>query len=428
MGLARPDRNLDSPGFPAGRDAPLPQWLFRGESRPERPRFDSVVVRGNGVGALVCAARLARSPAFAGRVRVASPFPEASRRLINGCTLRARSLDYYAAALGTEPKTLVNGLFGSRREVAETWAQRFALAREEAPGRFTLSPLARWMGDDTPNPVHAYGLRNGHLVGYLAEQVAALGVPFDDDVPDSFAECARRAHGSQPLVVNGTHLPVADLPKPPAPERFVVASQHPMRRRPDAVLPAHSSLLGLHRRAGAFDAGVFYPFVDPLTEGADYYGIMYRIERPGAGFSKPDALAAMRHTVTGVADALGLDPVDADETRGEAMVPCLPWRDVPTSRPDWLDLHRTYSACTPIITGDGMARAGLAGWVASEAILAGDDPVPVTNRSLRLWRSTNRGFAWLMTHLTGVSERLLRRSPGMVSRAAAAPDMWAGIA
>jgi hypothetical protein len=387
-----------------------------------------VVVRGNGVGALVFAARLARSTAFAGRVRVASPFPVPNRRLINGCTVRTRSLDYYAAALGYEPQTLVDGLFGERREVAATWSQRFALAQEKAPGSFSLGPLTRWMGDDTPRPGLAFGLRNGHLVGYLAEQVAAMGVPFDDDAPETFAECVRRAHGSQPLVVNGTHLPVTDLPKPPAPERFVVASQHPMRRRPDAALPAHSSLVSLRRRAGAFDAGVFFPFVDPLTEGADYYGIFYRIERPGTGFSKPEALAAMRSTVEGVAEALGLDPVDVDETRGEAMVPCLPWRDVPTPRSDWFDLHRTYSACAPIITGDGMARAGLAGWVAAEAVLAGHDPVSVTNRSLLVWRRTNRGFAWLMTRLTGVSERLLRRSPGMLSRAAAVPDMWSSVA
>jgi hypothetical protein len=386
------------------------------------------VVRGNGVGALVCAARLARSGAFEGRVRVAAPFPVANRRLVNGCTLRARSLDYYAAALGTQPGSLVTGLFADRSEVAQTWGQRFAVAREGAPGRFTLGSLTRWMGDDTPNAVMAYGLRNGHLVGHLAEQVAAMGVPFDDDVPETFDECVQRAHGSRPLVVNGTHVPVTDLPAHPAPDRFVVASQHPMRRRSGATLPAHSSFVSLRRRAGAFDAGVFFPFVDPLSPGADYYGIFYRIERPGGGFAKPEALAAMRGTVEGVADALGLDPVDADETRGEAMVPCLPWRDVPTSRPDWLDLHRTYSACAPIITGDGMARAGLAGWVAAEAILAGEDPVSATNHSLSVWRRANRGFAFLMTRLTRFSEPLLRRAPGILRRAAGPPDMWTSVA
>jgi len=154
--------------FPAGRDAPLPAWLARANAEPERPRFDSVVVRGNGVGALVCAARLARSKTLEGRVRIAAPRPAESRRLINGCTLRARSLDYYAAALGLETEVLVQSLFGAQTGVAETWSQRFALAREEAPGRFSLGPIFQWMGNDSRQRILAYGVRNGHLVGRLA--------------------------------------------------------------------------------------------------------------------------------------------------------------------------------------------------------------------------------------------------------------------
>ena len=49
-----------SRGARAGRDAVLPEWL-RADARVEQARFDSAVVRGNGVSALVCAARLARS-------------------------------------------------------------------------------------------------------------------------------------------------------------------------------------------------------------------------------------------------------------------------------------------------------------------------------------------------------------------------------
>ena len=76
-----------------------------------------------------------------------------------------------------------------------------------------------------------------------------------------------------------------------------------------------------------------------------------------------------------------------------------------------------------------MARAGLAGWLAAEVILAGGDPVRDTNRGLRTWRATNRGFAWLMTQLSGIGAQLLRRAPGFVlGRAAAAPDMWASVA
>ena len=54
-----------------GRDAWLPRWLA-GAPTPGAARFDAAVVRGNGVSALTCAARLARSEAFAGRVVVAA--------------------------------------------------------------------------------------------------------------------------------------------------------------------------------------------------------------------------------------------------------------------------------------------------------------------------------------------------------------------
>jgi hypothetical protein len=413
---------------PAGRDAPLPAWLAGGEARPERPRFDSVVVRGNGIGALVCAARLARSDALRGRVHIAAPRPVESRRLVNGCTLRARSLDYFAAALGCDRDALLDELFGERRSAAEAHTQRAGMAFEEETGRFRLGRIGLFMGEAADGDVLAYGLRNGHLAGRLADRVAALGVRFDDDVPDTFEACRARADGDRTLVVNGSHLPVSDLPAAAAPDRFVVASQLTLRRRENGALPPDSSFVGMRRRAGALDTGVFYPFVDPLSPAADAYGIFYRVVWPGPDFRKADEISIMRRTVEGVADALGFDPVDADETRGEAMVPCLPWRDVPSSRPDWLDLHRTYSACTPIITGDGMTRAGLAGWVAAELILAGEDPVPATNLSLRRWRGTNRGFALAVTRLSRLTAAVVGHAPGRGLRfVGAAPDMWAGL-
>ena len=144
--------------------------------------------------------------------------------------------------------------------------------------------------------------------------------------------------------------------------------------------------------------------------------------------SNRNEIAIMRTAVEGVAAAMGFDPVDPEETRGEAMVPCLPWRDVPSLRADWLDLHRIYSSCTPIITGDGMTRAALAGWVAAELILAGEDPAPATNRSLHRWRQTNRGFALGMTRLARLTAALVGRAPGPTLRLLrVSPDMWSGV-
>jgi len=414
---------------PAGRDASLPGWLARGEVRPERPRFDSVVVRGNGVGALVCAARLARSKSLHGRVRIAAPRPTESRRLVNGCTLRARSIDYYAAALGSDRDELLDALYGTQRRAAETHAQCAGRVVETGPGRFELGRTGVFMDRTSQGGVLAYGIRNSHLTAFLADRVADLGAPFANEVPDTLEACRDHADGARVLVVNGSHLPVHDLPAPLAPERFVVASQLTLRRRENADWPAHQSFIAARTRRRALDVGVFYPFADPLTPAANHYGIFYRIVRPGPDFRKGDEMAAMRRTVEGVADAMGFDPVDAEDTRGEALVPCLPWNDVETLRPDWLDLHRIYSACTPIVTGDGMARAGLAGWAAAELILAGDDPGPATNASLHVWRRTNRGFALAMTRLARLTAALVGFAPGGTLRLVGAnPDMWASVA
>jgi len=413
---------------PAGRDAQLPGWLAQGELRPERPRFDSVVIRGCGIGALVCAARLSRSESLRGRVRIAGSPQTGSRRLVNGCTLRARTLDYCGAALGTERDDLLGELFGARREGTGTHAQRVGRVTEVAPGKFEIGRTGVFMDRAGQGGVLAYGLRNSHLATTLAARVAALGVSFSDSVPESLDACRSLANGSHPLVINGSHLPVSDLPAPPAPKRFVVASQLTLRRRADADWPEHHSFLAGRLRRGALDFGVFYPFADPLTPAADFYGIFFRIVRPGPTFQKTDEIAIMRTAVEGVAAAMGFDPVDPEETRGEAMVPCLPWRDVPSVRADWLDLHRIYSSCTPIITGDGMTRAALAGWVAAELILAGEDPAPATNRSLHRWRQTNRGFALGMTRLARLTAALVGRAPGPTLRLlGVSPDMWAGV-
>ncbi len=419
--------SISERAWPGGRDAALPAWLGAAGQGP--PRFDSVVVRGSGVGALTFAARAARSQALGGRVRIAGPRPRPDRRLVNGCTLRARSLDYLAAALGEDEGSLLEDLFGARRSQAETHVQHSTVARASGDG-LALGRIRPFMDAERDGGVLAYGLRNGHLVELLAGRVEALGVPFDGDEPDTLAACRARADGEKPLVVNGSHRPVTDLPAPERPTRFVVASQIPLRRRADAVLPEAGSLICLRRRAGAFDTGVFYPFLVPLTPEADLYGIFYRIVPPAeSAAARAEALGWMRRTVEGVADALGADLVDADETRGEAVVPCLPWDDVGTPRSDWLDLHRTYSACTPIITGDGMTRAALAGWLAAEAVLHGEDPVGPTNRSLHLWRGANRDFARGITRFTALTEPLFAHLPSALMRAIAArPDMWATVA
>jgi hypothetical protein len=385
-----------------------------------------VVIRGNGIGALTCAARLGRSASLRGRVRLAAPRAAENRRLENGCTLRARTLDYLAAALDDSPQELASLLFRERRAEAATQSQYFALASEHESGSFELQKHLRWMEGSEKRPL-AYGLRNGHLVTTLANRVEEIGVPFDDSLAESFDDCRQRAPGNNPLVINASHTPLAGVPTPHRPDRFVVAAQVPLRRREDSMLPLQASFASMRRRRGGSDTGVFYPFFDPLTPNANYYGIFYRIVKK-ARFERKTEIEIMRRCVEGVGCALGLETVDHEETYGEAIVPCIPWKNVPTHRPDYLDMHRTYSACAPVITGDGMTRAALTGWLSAESILAGEDPVDTTNQALRLWRSSNRAFAWGMTTLSAPLFPVLRRRPQALLRLSAGfPDSWASV-
>jgi hypothetical protein len=143
------------------------------------------------------------------------------------------------------------------------------------------------------------------------------------------------------------------------------------------------------------------------------------------GFSKQSEIATITELRDGFCDAIGFDVVSPETTQAEAVVPCLPWDDVGTHREDYFDLFRTYSACTPIITGDGMTRACLSGWLAAEAIIAGNDPVVATNRGLVGWRNSNRQVTGALTTRSGMMVPLLRTIPKLsLGIAGRVPDVW----
>jgi len=411
-----------------GRDASLPQWL-RGAPSPDRANFDSAVVRGNGVSALVSAARLARSEALGGSVVVAAPRGVESPRLVNGCTLRARSLDYYCAALGMPQQRVLDVLFRGKTARAITRTQHFSMFKDRGEGRFESIRMAEFMSRRTANSAFAYGTRNSRLVETLAELCDDLGVHWTDAPASSLEACRSLAPGDAPIVLNGSHLPLEGAPTTTPPSCFVIAWQCTMKRGDSGSFPDEASLLAGVARKDGIDIGVFYPFADPLTPEADAYGLFYRIVHPGPGFSKQEAIAEMRETTLGVAQAIGWTPVCEETTAAGAQVPGFPWSDVPASLDDYFDLHRTFSAGVPIITGCGMARAGLAGWVAAEAILKGHAPAPLVNESLRPWRRLNRGFYGAMEDRTGLAAFALSRFPkALVRRAADKPDAWTSVA
>jgi hypothetical protein len=416
------------PSEVVGRDARLPSWMGEAPAA-ERPRYDSVVVRGNGIGALVFAARLGRSGAFEGRVVLAGPAVKQDRRLIGGLTLRSRALDYYAAAYGRDRQQLLDRIFGADAKRAATDRQVGSYCVRRPDGSFEIVRPQPWLSSDEfeGRPL-AFGVRNSHLAGCLEQCTRELGVRREEAPVDSVEACRALAPGRNPLVVNAGPKPLR--PAELAAKRLVAAVQLPLaapRRRERGILPDGASFFGATLREGQNDIGIFNPIVDPLSPAAEYYGIVYRVERAREDFDRERALGVLRDELHGMSDALGFEPVDADVTEGAAALPCSPWNHSGALSDGLLELAQVYDAGAPIITGDGMTRAGLAGLVAAEAVLAGEDPVAHANRALALWRRGNRVLFGGMTWAARIAALSIRLAPRGVLRVGAFPDSWAGV-
>lgn len=420
-----------------GRDADFPDVSVR---RPSA--YDSIVVNSNGVGAITFAARMARDPEFAGRVVVVAKPVVESRRLNDGCTLRARSVDYYAAANGVSREAVLKATFGSDWRQAETDCQRAGIGVPDATDKsVALGPVIKFMdaastkADRTAHQPLAYGIRNSRLVAALNDLAKDSGVEFAEPDGGTMDELRAHAKGQRPLIVNGTPKPIggaAWLHQPEPPQHFVAAAQMAFtapRRESMGRIGAQDSFVGVINREGALDLCVFYPFQDPLSPDAKFYGIFYRaiVEAPAS--DKEHQQEVLLDQLVGVAASLGLAPDTPDETMAMAFVPISPWSAQMSRQAGVLDLSRISGGGCPIISGDGMARAGLGGFVAAEALLAGLAPEPAMNRALKRWRQTNHVQYLAMTRAPNFSAFAVRRMPGLAMsgfRLQRNWDMWAG--
>lgn len=425
----------DLPPPLAGRDAELPEWLRTGGERPQsKPRHDSVVVSGTGIGGLVLAGRLARSPAFAGKVTLAGPPVAESRRLIGGVTLRARALDYFAVALGTTLEQLTAAMFEGREREAETRAQFFAKCSKKR-GRIEVGKPIPLMGGPTGHSrPFVYGVRNSRMNRVLADLVAKLDVSLHPHKVTGAAELRALARGSEPLLVNANAGAIEGAPfhggaPPPAPAEFVVTHQVPYVSRSE-VLRNSRSLICANIHSGGIDLAVFFPFIDPLTPAANYYGNIVHIVRPGPKVDPQAELVRLKETLRELEDRLQLEPQDPEETAGGGKFPASSWRPVADSQEGVLDLHRIAGAGTPIISADGMLRAGIAGLVGAEAIIHGVEPNPLMNRALATYSKFNQISKIELTKLGPLMGLLVDLIPGIAleypHRAGARRDMWAG--
>jgi hypothetical protein len=129
-----------------------------------------------------------------------------------------------------------------------------------------------------------------------------------------------------------------------------------------------------------------------------------------------------------VAVTLDDEPVDPEATMGTAMVPCSPIRADREITPGYLHLGRAHNSGTPIIAGDGMARAGLTGYVAAEAILAGVEPQPYVYRAHRGWAWRNQLAHYMFNELSWVADPALKWAPGRaLNLIQDFGETWAGL-
>lgn len=410
-------------------------------ARKIAPAYDGIIINSHGIGAITLAARLAREPAFEGRVIVAAKPVQETRQLIDGCTLRARSIDYYAAAAGTNREDILHRVYGPDAKEAETHRQMAGVARMTG-GRAAFARVEAWMTNDgvkrdrTEGAPLAYGVRNSRLMGALNEKAAQAGVRFDRSGAQSHDELRALSNGKNPLIVNGTPKPIAGAAwihqPPPPPKHFVAAAQMAFtapRLEERGAIRRHDSFVGFIHRDGAIDMSVFYPFRDPLSPAARYYGIFYRFVRDGTDEKRDTHQRALREEVEAVGDALGLAPDDPDETAAAAWVPVSPWGFAQSRQEGVLDLSRISGAGAPIITGDGMTRAGLGAMAAAEALIEGTAPEPAMNRALSLYRRLNMVQAGGMAWTPRLAAWTLERAPKFAMMGPGKSrdwDMWAG--
>lgn len=421
-----------------GRDCRFPDWMR--EASENACAHDEIILNSTGISSLTFAGRCAQSEHFSDNIHVYGTPVEENRRLAAGVTLRARTLEYFAASFGVTRDEILSRLYVCDPNDAAAFEQRCALTMGNPTDGFTFAAKSSWMNSTKPRKNRttdlplAYGIRNSRLNRVLQDLAVKTGVQLHDVSAPDMNTLRSYTTGENPLFVNGTPFPVkdADVVAPTdTPTRCVVAIQMPFttpRLEARGVLSPKSAFITWVYRDRGLDMGVFYPFCDDLSPEATFYGIFYRIAPGPKGLDKDGELSILEQTLIGVADALGMEPVDPEETAGRAAVPISPWSGTVNRHEGVLDVSRLAGAGAPIITGDGMTRAAVGGFFGAESVLAGRDPVIEIGKALRHYRQINWELSLLLDTIPGIGAQAIRYFPGAVVFRNAQTyyrDMWA---
>ncbi|WP_139281952.1 hypothetical protein [Rhodococcus zopfii] len=393
-------------------------------------RYDSVVIAGNGIGAQVFAAQLAKNPQFEGKVTLVAPAVSESRRLINGVSLRGSAADFLCSALGTDHESLLAVSAGTSSPAPAAYRQTVAAAIPSGNSWHIKSP-GTWQGGNwATNPI-IYGVRNSRLVAGMRELLADHPISFIEDKVQSADELRSYAEGTRPLLVNATPNPTLFGGESRKPRRLVLAVQAPMiEKKINAPLEVETAFAPIIRRDNIIDVGYFTPFADPLSPRSTWYGILARVVDADSGFHKEHELDVMTDELGGLAESMGLEIDDPSETLARALVPASPWGKVTPSQPGTLDLKRMYSGGAPCYYADGMVSSAIGGVIGAEAVVRGVDADQAIRAALRPFRRHNYLW-WIETTKTALfSDYLLRLNPraAMLYPHTAGLNLWQSAA
>jgi hypothetical protein len=385
--LPSPERS-DAVYDPTDRDvrrfAHIGKLVDRAAGTGSRPYYDSVVIAGAGFTATVMAARLARSEQFHGKVVLAGPRAEESRRLKDGATLRGHGTDYICYALGVPQYAFVDALYGDIVDGRGVGTRLLsAMAKKRPSGAFEFGRTIPVMGGRTgaPRPLF-YGARNSRAQAAMYELMDRDGVIEVPEAVTSLDEAFALAPGKRPLIVNAGHNSRLLQDHAPKVDWATVAVQAPLIVRPSGFqhITTGAALFAGVRRGSKIDVGLFNPYGDPLSPCSTFYGIIVVEILPGD--DKQRELDIITDELYGIADALGMDVDDAEETLFSGFIPGSPWK-APQSAPGTLELQLISHQGVSATYSDGMASGASAAVAAAEAVIRGTDPDRAARRAVR---------------------------------------------
>jgi hypothetical protein len=377
--------------------------------RGSRPYYDSVVIAGAGLTGTTMAARLARSEQFHGKVVLAGPRMEESRRLKDGATLRGHGTDYLCYALGVPQYAFVDALYGDIIDGRGVGTQLLSAMVKKGPsGAYEFGRTVPVMGGHAgaPHPLF-YGSRNSRAQAALHGLMDRAGVIEVPEPINSLDEAFALAPGKRPLIVNAGHNGRLLQEQSPAVDWATVAVQAPLIVRPSGFqhITSNSALFAGVRRRNKIEVGLFNPYGDPLSPRSTFYGIL--VVEVYTGDDTQREIAILTEELHEIADAMGMDVDDPDETLYSGFIPGSPWH-APQSPAGTLELQKISHQGVSATYSDGMSSGAAAAVCAAEAVIRGTDPDRAARRAVRKITRERRVWNIHRTKLARPVDLLLR--------------------